>query len=437
MAVLHAAGRVYNFPGEWVEGTAWQRFGLYNSYVVIRGDGAVRQIAAHAGELVPGSTEDLVDALRTFDLSSGVPPVPLTLELDTTYQCASRNCGSSCFSAPYRATNPNASIARPVLTEIIQSFAAAGGRILRFDGGGDPLLHPDVRSGELVELASRSGLKTTILTSGDLLKRTALDRIAESGCYVRVSLNAATEKTRRLFHGNEIPLAGIAAAIEQLSALLQRIHSDVPIGATFLAGRENYREVLDCALLARRIGVGHFSVRRVLGPAALRPGFTDAEEREFVELIGGVKGLHSSSFRVSVPWRSVTEADLNPSAGDFSASRCWQSTFKAVLEPSASGARGQLCGRYRGGGVGQLMKMPDLISVINAADWVNQWRASFAHYPVTRSQLPRTCVSCIDRGFIRMTEQLLAFVGQALSDFRILHLNNPEMLTTEHASATV
>ena len=87
-------GNTRVFEGKWIHGTPWQRFGLYNSYVVIRADGRMLKIPAHAGELAPGSTEDLIAAIASFDSTRGYPSAPLSLELDPTYRCASRDCAS-------------------------------------------------------------------------------------------------------------------------------------------------------------------------------------------------------------------------------------------------------------------------------------------------------------------------------------------------------
>lgn len=415
------------FDGKWIEGSAWQRFGLYNSYVVIRADGRVLKMAAHAGELVPGATEDLIDVIKSFDYCLGYPAAPLTLELDPTFRCASRDCGGACFSAEYRALAPTATIPTPLLKETIEDFHSRGGRIVRFDGGGDPLLHPAVLSGDVVEFAAQLGLKTTILTSGDWLDRANLDRIAESGCYLRISLNASTGKTRSVFHGNRYSLNKIVGAAKRFINALDRVNPEVPVGATYLLSRLNYKEVLSCAYLARSAGIRHFSVRRILGPAKLRLNFSISENNEAEELLLKVKSLHSKSFRVAVPWRALEEDDLNPRDRDFGATQCWQSTFKTVVEPDpvSGGARVQLCGRYRGSGVGQRMGMEPLMLLSNGSAWVSKWRESFDTYPFTRQQLPHRCVSCIDRGFIVMMDRLLGFLKGHQQGFRILHLDSP------------
>lgn len=424
-AYLFVGDRVTKYPGRWVYGGPWERFGQYNHYVVVCDDGRVLLLPAHAGDIVPGSTEDFEFVLRRFDREAQRPPAPMTIELDPTYRCTSKDCGGRCFSAAYRALAPRATIPTQLMCELIHEFAADGGRVVRFDGGGDPLSHPAVRNGELPLLARQLELKTTILTSGDLLAEADLPRIGDADCYLRISLNAATEQMRRRFHGNRKSLRKIVDAIASFANWLVRNNPDLPIGVTFLLDASNYHEVLNCARMVRDIGVSHFSARRVLGPPSLRPLFSPAQLSYAEQLLAQVTELADERFRVFVPWRPLDETDLDPSMGDFQMTRCWQSTFKSVVEPDPDngGLRVQLCGRYRGNGFGQLMQLPPLYSSHNARGWVERWQQSFTAYPLSRAVLPRTCVSCIDRGFILMTERILHFLESMTHDFRIFHLH--------------
>jgi hypothetical protein len=207
------------------------------------------------------------------------------------------------------------------------------------------------------------------------LHRTNLHRIAEHDCYVRVSLNASTDKTRRAFHGNAISLSSILASVERLLNCLSINRSEVPVGATFLLAPTNYAEAADCARLARRVGIRHFSVRRILGPPWLRPYFNKEAERHLMDLVAEIGEMHSNDFRVAVPFRPINQDDLDPRAGDFTAGRCWQSTFKTVLEPDPAtrGARVQLCGRYRGGGGAQRLALPALFVLRPNEEWLYRW----------------------------------------------------------------
>lgn len=426
---LDSAGRRHSIEGTWVEGGPWERFGLYNSLVVVRSDARARVIPGHAGELVPGSTEDLIDALRELRCRNPLA-APMSLDLDPTYRCASLDCGGSCFSAAYRRSDPSATISADILTEVLKDFANHGGRIVRFDGGGDPLVHPSVRNGDLLLCAHGLGLKSAVLTSGDLLPRARLGEFARAQAYVRISLNASTDRVRRLVHRNHISLSSIVAATEELVKAHGVLGSAVPVAASFLLLRENLNEVASCARLARDIGVKHFSVRRVLGPAHIRPSFGPEDVDRIAEQFRTVSSMHSRDFQVAVPWRRVQQPDLDPSQGDFAASMCWQSVLKVVVEPdpTCGGARGQLCGRYRGGGVGQLMSLPDLFRT-DEGKWVDAWRRSFWEYPYTRDELLGRCSSCIDRGFILLVDRLHSFLSDYSDAFEVRHLYTEEAPT--------
>lgn len=413
--------------GRWhcvVTATPWARFGLYNAYVVVRNDGRAIRIPAHAGELVPGSTEDLLRFLPQIDPVTRRPPAPMTLDLDPTFRCASIDCGGSCFSAPYRRLSPGAMIPTGVADKAIAEFAQRGGAIVRFDGGGDPLLHSAVRDGFLVARASALNLKTSILTSGDLLDRSNLPQYAAAECYVRISLNAATDATRMRFHGNRVPLERVLRSAERLASLLRDRRSETPVGATYLLSPLNAHEVLDAARLAREAGIGHFSVRRVLGPPDLRSQFSPSLLADTLDLFEQVRGLHSPQFRVAVPWRHPAEDDLSPVNGDLGATWCWQSTLKTVLEPDPvhGSARLQLCGRYRGNGIGQLMQLGPLAEIGPTGEWVESWLGGFTRFSVSRRDLPRTCLSCIDRGFILLVDRLVSFLGLPCQDFSLFHV---------------
>lgn len=426
-AILKMRSDTYSIKGKWIFGTPWERFGLYNSYVILRKDGKILNIPAHSGELVPGSTEDLIEYIIRNKNDIEKPISPMTLELDPTYICTSLGCGGRCFSAEYRSHSPKSTISFNLLKEIIDDFSLNGGRILRFDGGGDPLSHSDVRNGKLLNIAQKLGLKTTILTSGDLLHITELEKIGESGCYLRVSLNAATNKTRQLFHGNSVEIDKIFQKIRDFANWLLLNNSSLPIGGTYLLDELNYHELFLCAKKAKDNGFSHFSVRRVLGPNHLRPKFSEFILANIKEQFYKVNELSCPQFKVFLPWRSLNEEDLNPSRGDFDTKRCWQSTFKTVIEPSVNetnGFRAQLCGRYRGEGIGQLMQLPSLLSSNTGSGWTNIWQNSFSFYPYSRQSLPKICASCIDRGFILMVDQIIDFVKNSIDSFQIYHLDN-------------
>lgn len=422
-AILETGSQKLSYKGQWINEDYWGRFGKYNSYVVVKSDGTFTRIDAHAGEIVPGSTEDLKEYVQNF--LNKEPQVPFTLELDPTYVCSSKDCGGHCFSAAYRQLAPKAEINSSTLEDILKCFALGGGKVVRFDGGGDPLAHKSVRNGVLPYLAHKLGLKSTILTSGDILDRSNIEKIANSKCYVRISLNAGSDKVRHQFHGNKISIDKIFSSIKKLASYIDKNRINIPIGSTYLLSKENYSELLLCAKKAIDSGISHYSVRRVLGPKKIRNNFTESELKEIDDILHELRLLNSDSFRVFVPWRKLNEPDLDPSKGAFSVKKCWQSVFKTIIEPGVSDEefKIQLCGRYRGNGIGQSMQLPPLYEGKDGLNWDKKWQLSFFDYLYSRNELPNKCISCIDRGFISMMDNLLGFLKDD-QDFEILHLRH-------------
>lgn len=283
-------------------------------------------------------------------------------------------------------------------------------------------MHSGVREGRLVHHASSHGLKTTILTSGDLLHRSNWKAMVDAGCYFRVSLNAASTETRRLIHGNHVNMGRLWRTLEEIITYSLEIDGP-PVGGTFLLTDRNFHEVLDAAKRAKQIGVQHFSVRRVLGPEFLRPSFSEGETSRLRDLLREVAALTDDGFSAFVPFRDVHEPDLSPRSRDIQASSCWQSTFKAVMEPAdlEHHVRVQLCGRYRGGGVGQVQQLDPVVAESEPHEWVSRWRSSFHDYPLTRNELIRHCSSCIDRGFIEMMDALVDFTDMGRRSFVVEH----------------
>lgn len=408
--------------GKLVFGSPWERFGKYNYYLVIDEEKNTSLIKGHAGELVPGSTEDLIEFYNKMNWQTGIPSAPMTLELDSTYSCLSKDCGGHCFSYSYRKTNPEAQISADNMKFIISHFAKEGGRIVRFDGGGEPLLSTGVANGLLVNHAYSLGLKTTILTSGDIFGTDNVnkDLLIDSECYIRFSLNAATQKTRKRIHGNNISLIEIFNAIKSFSNKLMIKNKNTPIGATFLLSHINFQEIFECAKICKDIGVKHFSVRRVLGPEEIRPDFNENERRVIKEQFNLIKNLENEEYQIFLPWRDLNEPDLP--AKLFDVDRCWQSTVKTVIEPDPSfpgKAKIQMCGRCRGNTISN--KLPPISKEIENGNWLLSWRNTFKSYPFSREELLQQCNSCIDYGFIKLFDELAKYKNQNISLVHVKH----------------
>lgn len=88
-----------------------------------------------------------------------------------------------------------------VALTVLHDLAARGIHIVRFCGGGEPLLHPNV--GEVLRCAHDLGLEIHLTTNGVRLARGTLDTVAEVCAVVKVSANAGSALTYAKIHGRD------------------------------------------------------------------------------------------------------------------------------------------------------------------------------------------------------------------------------------------
>jgi putative heme d1 biosynthesis radical SAM protein NirJ2 len=145
--------------------------------------------------------------------------------------------------------------ARELSTEegmaLIDQIAAAGFKIMIFSGG-EPLLRPDIF--ELVEHASRAGLRPVFGTNGTLLTDEVAMRLKEAGaCAMGISVDSLDAVKHDRFRGLERAHALTMAGIESCkkAGLPFQIHTTVVDW--------NRDEICDITDFAQRIGaVAHY-----------------------------------------------------------------------------------------------------------------------------------------------------------------------------------
>jgi hypothetical protein len=167
-----------------------EEFGKWNRIVAVDDEGSVLDIfPGHGGEFYPGSLNDHVEALRARVVRGRIWPVQA--DLDISNACTGR-C-SWCFSAHYRQVCSGATSGE-LLSCLICDLAEGGTKIVRFDGGGEPLTHPHIM--KLTRLAHDLDMKTAVLTNGDLLDDRHARVFVDTKTYVRISFNASCNATR-------------------------------------------------------------------------------------------------------------------------------------------------------------------------------------------------------------------------------------------------
>lgn len=395
--------------GRFVHGTDNAVFGRWDALLAVRPSGDWTVVPGHGGEIIPGRLDDHVERLRAVAL--GEIRGPVQMDFDVSMACPSA-C-SFCFSASYRLTRKEGRILDgDVMLALIRRWAADGVRVVRFDGGGDPLTHP--RLPEAISLCAEKDLRTAVLTAGDLLSDSLLPTLLAARTYLRISLNAARDSTRWQLHGQRLgrfPVSSILGVVGRLVRLREREFGQdaaqlMPLGATSMIHPGNAAETAEIARLARDTGFDHISFRVVLGNDH-KVHFSEDQlaslRAQFAEIRASVTG---TGFQAFLPTRDLTDTGYVPSRF-FKV--CRASTHRAVVEVGSRPDRAAVvpCGRYRG--EGYRAEEPDrprvMFGELDASTTVADVHAS-PHGRKLLATFPDACGDCIDRSANAMLERM-------------------------------
>jgi MoaA/NifB/PqqE/SkfB family radical SAM enzyme len=387
--------------GRFVHGADNAVFGRWNALAAVSRTGRLLGIVrGHGGEIIPGSLVDHLACLREYVRTGRRRPVQL--DIDVSMACTSA-C-TFCFSAGYRSSRRSGLVMRSsLLLELVDGWADYGVRVVRFDGGGDPLTHP--RLLDAIGAATRRGLRTAVLTAGDQLRETHLRPLLASRTYLRLSLNGGDDAARLAIHRPRAPRYGIRGPL----ALVRRLadmraveygsqgRALMPLGATSMLVPANAHDTYAIAEQARRAGFDHLSYRVVLG-ADHAVSYPPAMRDELARQLARVRAdLVDNEFQVFMPSRPLTDAGYRP-AQYFRT--CLACTHRALVEvgPDSRTAALVPCGRYRGHGFRWRPDRSDLtvLGLLTSAASIDQvWRSpSMAR--LVRG-FPDNCADCIDR----------------------------------------
>jgi MoaA/NifB/PqqE/SkfB family radical SAM enzyme len=369
-------------------GTVFDLYGKWNGLIAVDDRrnivGAVR---AHDGDFFPESVMDYVDTIRAHLFRSSAEPssvYPLRVDIDVTQVCNSR-C-TFCFSRLYQKAEYSGQFAdEQLLNRVITDLGRGGTKTIRFCGGGDPMVHPAIRS--ILPLAHAAGMRLCVISNLDYIDERMSRLILDHVDHLRWSINAATNETRLKIHQPSNNANHLNESMRQVRALVRNRRGRCPlICVTFLVLPTNFREMSKAARLLQNVGVDSISFRPVFHGLAGKWNKEElvALQDEFDEVS---KLDISSQFSVFLPKRDIRESTaLDPSAFF---SHCRSRHVRTVLEVTSAGLTMQSCGMYRGTGSANRVN----INLENTFDTVWGRMIGSKLYP---SEAPSMCKRCID-----------------------------------------
>ncbi|WP_405612534.1 radical SAM protein [Streptomyces sp. NBC_01511] len=269
------------------------------------------------------------DLLRRFVEGAEIKPVHMRIGI---MGACNMRCNFCNFHSPneenfYDLFSFKDSLATEKAIILLREFAENDGRAVTFCGSGECTIHPGYAA--ISTAGHAAGLRLGLITNGSRLGRPAIaECVAATHTWVRIGLNAGTEATfDAITKDRERTFSSFLESVGRLRTAA--VDPDFRIGFNYVITKQNYREIIEAARIARDSGahyvrfepefysaLGHETIESVLG--------------EISESLTEAAGYSTADFEVSVPKLDRGPMDqVEEVEGDFD--RCHYSRFVTAV----------------------------------------------------------------------------------------------------------
>jgi len=257
---------------------------------------------------------------RIGDIVNKKDARPVTLEIDL-----SNACNMDCIWCTYKGKLKGEILIRSLVKKAIIEGRKLGIKSVVFNGGGEPLTSPHLLYA--VKLASIEGLKTALITNGSLLDKNKIKDLLLYTEFIRISLDAASEKTFDLIRrprGGRDGFQCVLENIKKFTEIRRKINSKTEIGIGYLVSHLNIQEIEKAASLARSLGADYIQFRPVCDH---EPDFDDTFLKKLSHYMEGAKKYETKKFKVIF----LLHRFLQKNEAEKNYSKCLANYLTAVL----------------------------------------------------------------------------------------------------------
>lgn len=230
---------------------------------------------------------------KLAELRAGKQTTPLQIQLVPTNICNQR-----CHFCAYRLKgylsnekfNERDTLDFAKIKEIIIDMEDMSIPSLLITGGGEPLVYPDIEN--VCQMALDKNIELALITNG-LALTDNICKILGNGVWVRISLDSSNPITYKfLKHTSQDSFNKVIKNAEKLV----KYKKTTIIGMGFVIEKENYKEVLEAAKIAKNIGIDNFRISATLTPTGYE--YFDSFKEEASALANDAELLSDNKFTV-------------------------------------------------------------------------------------------------------------------------------------------
>ncbi|MAG39178.1 hypothetical protein CMO90_03765, partial [Candidatus Woesearchaeota archaeon] len=178
-------------------------------------------------------------------------------------------------------------IKTPKVIELLEDIKSLGVKAVVLQGGGEPFVHLGIV--DVIRKVDELGLEYGVITNGTAIKEKHIP-ILKNAKWIRFSVDAATDETYEQVQRtkNNIPKKTIKNIKEQ--------NNKTVVGLSFLSKPENFHEVYEFAIMAKKLGVDNIRysiVQTLKGNDIMKPFY-----KKYFKLLKKSKSLETNNFRI-------------------------------------------------------------------------------------------------------------------------------------------
>lgn len=193
---------------------------------------------------------------RLNDWLKGKDIYPIYMEISPAGSCNHRCTYCALDFMEYKPVFLDTKIFKERLSEI----GALGVKSIMYAGEGEPFLHKDII--EIIDHTKHAGIDVALTTNGALLSNAIVDKCLSNISWIKVSINAATEKTYAEIHrGAPGDFDKVIRNMAYARKVKQRKGYKCTLGMQIILLPENYKEVIALAKIAKDIGMDYLVVK--------------------------------------------------------------------------------------------------------------------------------------------------------------------------------
>ncbi len=190
-------------------------------------------------------------------------------------------------------------------TDIIKTFvdeaAQKGVKSILYSGEGEPLLHKD--AADIIVFTKKAGIDVALSTNGVMLDKETIGKTLESFTWIRVSINAGSEKAYADIHKtNKKDFSKVINNLKECVKAKKKNNHECTIGTQFLLMSQNHKEVVKLAKMLKGIGVDYLAIK----PYCHHPLSNKSIDTALERLEGsGLKKLSRNNFHIIFRNRAI------------------------------------------------------------------------------------------------------------------------------------